>query len=705
MQDASHRRRAAAALPDRLAASAVLLGATALVALLWALPALMRPLELVEDAPGHVAAAQALQERLLPWTGGWDRRYFLGWPQGASYPPLAHLVLAAFGALLPLGLALRVVLALSALAVPWAAARLARSRGLSPGRAALFALAVTGLLCLAPEGNGMGLSGSFASSFNVGLLANAVGLPLALLAAAALPRALAGRGGLGVAAAGCALALLAHLVCGLALLLLAACETAALLARAPRRAGRVLVRAAALAALVLLLTAAWSWPFLTSLGYGAVAHVPSTYPPWLVLALVAGLSAGAWLRRTRVLQHRRLSGMLLYVAALSALLAAGDLVEAPLHLYRFRLFVVLAALLPLFALPRGRRGVAACGVATAAVALACAVNGARPANPDFGAGMRIPDSLPPGRVLVVAAPGHQPSSHWLELEFPRRAGADALLGLFVESSPLARWVGDVLRAIDPAAYLWGTTVDDASLRPVARALEAAAAPADVAALCVLQRQLQELGVGSVLTERRLPDELVDNDGPVVWHQAAHGDAGSRHEVVDDAYVFRVRALREPGAPAAIVRAPLRPVAWSGLADWNAAVEPWFFALDPLAPRPVVARAGLDPAPAGDDARIVACETSRDGREVRVQVEARGDVPVVVRSAWHPAWRAEADGRELPVDRVAPGLCLVRGRGAILLFMPRQAVETAGAAVSGLAWLGLLAGGASVALKRRATRFR
>jgi hypothetical protein len=698
-------RRAAALLPDRLAARAVLLGATALVAVLWAVPALSRPLEWVEDAPGHVAAAQALQERLLPFPGGWDRRFFLGWPQGAGYPPLAHLVLAAVGALLPLGLALRVVLALSALAVPWAAARLARSRGLSPGRAALFALALTGILCLAPEGNGMGLSGSFASSFNVGLLANAVGLPLALLAAAALPRALAGSGGLASAAAACALALLAHLVCGLALLLLAACEVAALLARAPRRSGRVLVRAAALAALVLLLTAAWSWPFLASLGYGAVAHVPAAFPPWLVLALVAGLGAGAWLRRTRALQHRRLSGTLLFLAALAALMALGDLLEAPLHLYRFRLFLVLAALLPLFALPRGRRAVAACGVGTAVLALASAVHGARPASPDFGAGLQVPDALPPGRVLVVSAPGHQPSSHWLELEFPRRAGADALLGLFVESSPLARWVGDVLRAIDPAAHLWGTTVDDTRLRTVARALDAAPAPADAAALDVLRRQLQELGVGSVLTERRLPDALADNAGPVVFRQPAHGDEGGRHEVVDDAYVFRVRALREPGAPAVVLDAPLLPVEWTGLQAWNAAVEPWFFARDPRAPRPVVARAGLDPSPAGPGARVTACETSPDGREIRLQVEAGADVPVVVRTAWHPAWRAEADGRPLPVDRLAPGLCLVRGRGEVRLFMPRQAAETAGAAVSGLAWLGLLAGGSANLLKRRGARDR
>jgi hypothetical protein len=222
---------------------------------------------------------------------------------------------------------------------------------------------------------------------------------------------------------------------------------------------------------------------------------------------------------------------------------------------------------------------------------------------------------------------------------------------------------------------------------------------------VLRRQLRELGVGSVLTERRLPDALADNAGPVVFRQPAHGDEGGRHEVVDDAYVFRVRALRDPGAPAAVLDAPLLPVEWTGLQDWNAAVEPWFFACDERTPRPVVARAGLDLAPAGPGARVSACETSPDGREIRLQVEAGTDVPVVVRTAWHPAWRASAGGRSVPVDRVAPGLCLVRGRGEIRLGMPRQASESAGLAVSGLAWLGLLVGGSANRLKRRAARDR
>jgi len=717
-------RLACVELPDAWVPRALLLLATLLVAAFWALPGLLLPVELNQDASGHMAAAQVLRDDFLPALSGWSGGFFAGFPLDRAYPPLAHAAIALLGLALPIGIALRLVLAAAVLATPLAAASLARSRGLGPTRAAFFALFVTALLCVTPGGDAMQLAGSFASLYNIGLTANAVALPLMLFAAAALPRALASRRGTLRAALLVSAAALTHLVCGLALALLCCCETAVVVARGGTRARRALVLASRLALACLALTAAWLVPFWNESGYGGVTHLPSGTPWWVVLPALLALGV---MRCNRAIS-RRMAGTLLFTVSLTALLFLGDRLEWPMHLYRLHLFVLLGAGLCCIATWRGRRVLRAAGMLVACAAIVLSMQEPHVADLSSGDTLMIPEGPSPARVLVAAAPMHEVSRHYLQFEYPRRAGSSGLLGLFVESTPLARWVGDLSAVIEPASDVWGTPWDHGRAAGLAQDLtpEAAARDPERAAEAAGRtlRLLREFGVDAVLTDRRLPASVAAADGPVVYRFPAQGDTDPRYEIKDDAYVFRLHAVTGGAALAQPLHGPLRAMTWTDRAAWDEAVGDWLLG-EAVTPRPVVARPDLDLSVADSGARVVSCDMSADGRDIVIEVTTEGDpsaavaaaasvrsrgvdtadVPVLVRVAWHPNWRATAAGRDIPVDRVAPGFCLVRGHGTIRLHWGPTAAEQAATGLSAVAFLLACAWAGTNSLKRRAGSHR
>ena len=688
------------ARPERGLAWIAVASATAIVAWSYALPGLFAPVEALQDAEGHLAAAQTLRERFWPAWTGWNSSYFCGYPQGASYPPLTHVSIAALGTILPLEIALRCVLALAVGATPWSAWVFARGRGARPGTASLFALLATALLFIGPTlAHGLQLSTDFYTLYQVGLTANAVGLPLFFLAASRARCAIVAGRGLGLAGALGAACVLSHMVCALALVVFYAVEVGFAVLR-HRRRRRLFGHAVVVAGACFGFSAFWSLPLFTDLGYGVVHHLPSEHPLPLMVATLATALGALLLRRSPRIRWSLAGAVALFTLVLAGLLALGDLAEVRLHLYRFHVFVFLGLAYVSVELVRGARARLAAGVSGLALLFALAWNRDQFQDLTPLPEIAVPLDLPTdARVLIVASPAHQPSSHWLQNEFPRRAQVDGVIGLFVESTPLGRWCMNLMRSVSLDTFVWGVGWNESAVAPIARDLALARMGGDATetlpGVQLLGRELERFGITHVLTESRLPDELVE-PGVVVCQIPGAWDGSERSERERGDYLFRLHEVRSRPRLAELVREPLESTAWSDLESWNRAVATWSFATSSV-PRPVVARPGLVLDPAPDTARVTALERLDQGRRYVLDVEADSDVPVVLKVAWHPRWRARCAGREIRVDRVAPGFCLVHGRGRIeLRFEPRWS-ERLGTWLTALTLV--LAGGA--ALRRRA----
>jgi hypothetical protein len=646
---------------------------TAVVALRWVIPAALGSGHVTWDAAGHLSAAQTIRDQFWPWPTGWDPGYFAGWPQGRHYPPLTHWLIAALGKLIPIEAAFHAVVGTAVLATPAAAYRFARGRRASPGSAALFTLFLTTVLAAPPGVLRMenALGGTFHSTYEVGLVTNAVGLVLFLLGGASFPAALARRARLVPAALWLAAGVCNHLVAGAALALLFVGDALARAAstRFPRR---VFGRAAATAALGALLAAWWWVPMLFDGGFRRIMHIRSESGPIVPVALALALGAYVVGRPSGPRARLVCAGAGAFAALLVMASAIGDAGKTAAHFYRFAVFAAAGALHVAAVGPGARPARAAAGLLSAALLTAFLKHGgpetsSRPEPP-----LHPPATLTAqDRVLTAAPRDHQFSAHFLAFQIPRRTGAQGALGLFVESTPLASHFMELSRGTVFDTFTWGVAFD---LSRAARLSVEANDPAavDAATRGAARRKLRELydlfGITHLVTDRPPPPELVPDPylGPVVARiPSAAAEESPGFETHDGAFVFRAHTIEPRPAFAESVRLPLVAVPADDKNRWDLAVETRLFGVDQIAELPVAERPGIDLRPGRGAA--VRSEVAPDGRRIALQIDAAEPEPVLVKTAWHPNWRAiDAAGAALPVDRVGPGFCLVRAAGGVVL---------------------------------------
>ncbi len=646
---------------------------SAFVAIVWVIPQWSRFPETRWDAPGHLLAIETIRDRFLPWPTGWEGRVFSGYAQGEFYPPFAHWLAAWIACIVPAGTAYRLVLSASVLLVPLASFVCARGFRMRGSQAATFAILATAILG-SPKAvlhATYDLGSTFESGYHIGLFSGAVAVPIFLLGGAAFGRALCGRGSTLVAGLWLAAAVTNHLVGGIATAaLFATASGARLLAGGGARA--TLMCAARIGGAALLASAWWFVPFLRGHRELRVSHIPSDAGPVLVLAF-------ALVVPVLVMNHgsfRRLASrggaFALLAAGLVAWMSLGDRLRATGHLYRLAPFVLLGLCGVVAAACDTRRSRVALGVLASAVLIATVpfVQERETVAPPPTIHMP-PDLTTDDRILVATLLGHDHAPHFLEAEVVRRSPASALVGLFVESSPLSRWCLDLARTVAFDTYSWGVPVDSANTARLATALDdggplATSEEESRRLLAEIADRMALFGVTRVLTDRRLPAELVLGDAPVVCRIPFEGEVGgSEFEVDGGARVFRLHRVRQPPRLAQVVRAPLRPVEYTPDA-WDRAVGEHLFTETPAEGWPVEERDGLDVTPAPPGASATAT-ISGGGTRVQVDVTSDVPVPVLVSVGFHTAWQAtDGDGRPIAVDRASPGFCLVRGMGRITL---------------------------------------
>src|SRR2546421_7606289 len=268
------------------------------------------------DTGAHVWWPAYLRDHLLPQgrIAGWTPDWYAGFPAGQFYFPFPALLIVALDSVLPYNVAFKLVTAVGAIGLPAAAYFFGRGLRAPNPAPALFAVGATIFLFFkgAPgtggeatsiAGNQHIMGGNLASTF-AGEFSFALALTLALLFLGALAYAFDHRRRLWLPAVLLGATVMSHLVVGMFAVIGAVIVW--MLRRPPRNLGRVL----AIGGVGGLLTAVWTIPLLSTLGYTTDmgyepirtfrAYLFPWYPAyalWMAPLIIVALVAGVRFRR------------------------------------------------------------------------------------------------------------------------------------------------------------------------------------------------------------------------------------------------------------------------------------------------------------------------------------------------------------------------------------------------------------------------
>jgi len=290
------------------------------------------------DTGAHVWWPAYLRDHLLPqWRiAGWAPDWFAGFPAGQFYFPFPALLIVALDTILPYNIAFKLVTALGSIALP--AAAYAFGRGLRAPRPApaLFAVGATIFLFFkgAPgtgaeatrvAGNQHIMGGNLPSTF-AGEFSFVLALALALFFLGSLAYSLDHRRRMWLPAVLFAATVMSHLVVGVFAVV------AAIIVWLARRPIRNFPVVAAIGGVGALLTAIWTLPLLSTLGYTSdmgyeaigSQHVDRlfgevglymfpwypAYVLWIVPLVVAAIVAGVLFRRRVTIELAALTAIM-----------------------------------------------------------------------------------------------------------------------------------------------------------------------------------------------------------------------------------------------------------------------------------------------------------------------------------------------------------------------------------------------------------
>lgn len=653
------------------------------------------------DTPGHLFLAHVVREQLLPWMSGWNDGLWLGFPQDQLYPPLGHVAVGLLGALVEDETALRLLVTLALVAVFSTAFALGRRLGLSRwGAMALSALVwVVGTLSATHMGTDLAYGMNLESTLSAGMVVAGFGLPLLLATLAAMSAGPDRRrhGRLLAVAALLALTLLTHFVAGLAAILFLGCRTLVAVsgpASRRREALRWYVGGGVVAA---ALAAFWWAPLVWHRSLISAEPIGLRWTPAEVASLAAALIfavAGWWFSRRRGTPDEReaRAAWALFTVLVAAATVLVDRLELGTHAYRFLPLVWVGGAVGLGLLFRAIPSLAGLVAIGAFFALYPGAQLPAPDRTDMEL-QRPPRVLPEAsRVLVAVPEGHSPGYQYVQHRVALWEGVSASHGISVESARTNAAIFNVLQEAHRDIPIWSV------YPPAAPPLDGDAQRGDR-----WLRKVRQLGFTHVLTDLDLgtllgtaAEQLVDvatvgsYPAPIqasaMWGLPFHLN---RTGVELHLYAF----VTPPPLATALEEAP--EVVAPELFE-RAAMAHWLQG----APEHVVTDAAVAAtAPVATPDTTVRVERVRR-HAVFLDVDAPHPVPVLVRVAWHPAWRATSDAGPLEVYRASPSFILVYGHGAISLVWEHDAVTWAGAGVSALAWLSMIVAAVAAGLRRR-----
>ncbi len=584
------------------------------------------------DMSGMYFSSWYTANYLFPEPIGWNPYFFFGYPQNQFYGPLFPYIVSVISLFIPLDVAFKLVLSASLLITPFSFHYFARSCGFKDGAAAAVMLAMFSLLFLFPVGN---FGGDLHSTFNVGLVANSMALPLFFFYLGSLWRARE-TGGVLLPSAIFSLLLLAHPFTGV----VASLALPAYLARYRDR--KIIFFVLKHAALVLLLTGFWLVPGIAKHEYLAVERIGG-----LMDNLPMFLGAVALLGVSLLCRKEGIDSLKFFLASVLGFAMIGALVGLTIHYYRFTTFFALLAPVILLSFFReGDRRVHLTVLLFSILAIATTSGIHSEGTSIIKQLPKLPEGTA-GRVWVDAPPYAQSNFHELQHIIPMQWRVHSARGLYVDSSLQSKYVFDLEAEIDANNITWGISTDRPRIIRIQEKMRN-----------LIPYQLRLFGVSNVVSPSPIFAEWADTNS---WLFTIYTqDKNKEMEGIVKAHPYYLYSLGKAPLAEVLSREPVVV----DKAGWRTEVTNWFLS---ERVRDTILVDEQVPGNVGTGRETVeVLEESARQDYIRFKVGSDKAVPVLIRISQFPNWRAYEGEKELHIYRASPYFMLVYGKGEVEL---------------------------------------
>ena len=407
------------------------------------------------DMPGHVYDAWFTKTELWPAMTGWNPEFYAGYPHHQFYPGLYAWVVALFSFVLPLEIAFKLVLSMAILITPLSFYYCARRFKYTELQSVTIAALMTSALFIPYRyitGN-YAPGATFVSTFNVGLVTNALALPLLFFYIGALHGAFKTKKYILVSVL-MALLVFTHVY----IALIAALGFIAYAVILLRKKHDILFAAKHIL-LTFGVTAFWVIPFLLTAGASNFVYIYLPLTKTTIGVILLSLALMGWLIHTK--QDEDIFPVISFFFVLLFFVLIGNLMSIPMHVYRLMLLAYL--IVPFFLVKALSHKYALATYWIIAVIIASVfystinLHGPEPIN--------IPDIvLPEGRYYVISLPQYLQGHHSLRHLLPMHVQNDGSIGLLVESANNGRYFQEFGKLVDPREHEWGIWLSWSALR-------------------------------------------------------------------------------------------------------------------------------------------------------------------------------------------------------------------------------------------------
>jgi hypothetical protein len=612
------------------------------------------------DSMGHTDLAVNINENLWPDFSGWNPNYYAGFQQGVLYPPLFHYVLAILIFVFPPMLATKVLLATIFVLFPLATYYFSKQIFEKKENARCMTLILTtswflldNLVSRGLSWNGVGYDATMITGFLPAYLLTF----LIFLFLGTFAKGLKEKKFL-LPAIVLALCLLTHF---LAYILLLFVILTIIFEKEKFTSLKVLF-------VSLLLSCFWWLPLFGNIKLIPLITFYFDSPPYLLFIVVIALIFSLFFNRKN--NFVRIIGF--FVTLITAAVLFWEIFGASFQFNKLHSIILLLVFIPIFTpiLKQTNKKIRFLISIFFILLLIFSITGIGIEN-NFT--QTVSKQEFSGRTLIILPEGK--SLHEANASFVHQTNSEALIGLFSESAPSSNKIFGFARTVDSSQPHWG--VRTAHLHNKTEE--------------IIEKQISLLVLNQIVAAewpKTLDKNLIRNEQALIKRTYESNRSKilfydfdtTRYNRTLNVYFLEKQAMVE-------LPEKVESIDFKDTDEWISFSDNWFNSEDETiyfwSDKNINLVSEIN-------AKVVSFEKGEDGQKYFLEIDAKEEVPVLVKINWSANWRAyDENGEQIETFLATPSFILVFGKGKITLINEKTPLELFARIISVFALLGIL----------------